>query len=546
MKWALSAVATLALLVMGARAVRVGLAGDYLDPVSHISAQDEALYSHSAIRMAEQGGWLTPVFLDRYGLYKPPLLMWLAGFSARVLGVSTFALRLPVVLLSCLTVCLVFLWVGAERGLAAAAAAALLLLADRLWLVLGAMCLTDGLLVGAMAVAFYALYRDPGMRSPRTAVVFGAAVAAGVLAKSAAGALPAIALGLYWVAAPADARPGLRRMALGGAVAAAIAAPWFVYQALVHTRWFFAEHIGLELVAFGTRTPPQTSHEGQAGFYLARQWLLDPPLTLLALAAAPAWIAACRRREPAALLLAAWTVAVAGSVVFWRYRNLSYLLPLTPALAIAATAYGPLFGGGASRRRTAWAAAAVALVAGVKAANPAQPWGVSFAEGTTLEVADALSQYCRLGRGNDLIQLGMDDALYASVLPIGPVRYAFVGAHFPERDYTLDFPGMGIMLRARDFADPAAARRRFLPRLREWGMQTDRPVGTVLLADSPGDVLEMVRAHPDADFLFPDAYRAPVAALVPATHDVLPASHGRFFLLAKVKRPRSQGRGCRM
>ena len=83
MQRALCAVALLALACLLLRAARVGLAGDYVDPIGKITAQDEALYANSAIRMARQGNWLTPMFMGRLALYKPPLLMWAAGLSAR-------------------------------------------------------------------------------------------------------------------------------------------------------------------------------------------------------------------------------------------------------------------------------------------------------------------------------------------------------------------------------------------------------------------------------------------------------------------------------
>ncbi len=78
MKWALGAVVLAAGLSLGWRARNTGMAGEEIDPVGRISAQDEAVYAHSALRMARQGGWLTPMFLERYSLYKPPLLMWCA------------------------------------------------------------------------------------------------------------------------------------------------------------------------------------------------------------------------------------------------------------------------------------------------------------------------------------------------------------------------------------------------------------------------------------------------------------------------------------
>src|SRR5665647_1151359 len=79
MRRALCAVALLALACLLVHAARVGLAGDYIDPIGKITAQDEALYAHSAIAMARNGDWLTPRFMGRYALYKPPLLVWAAA-----------------------------------------------------------------------------------------------------------------------------------------------------------------------------------------------------------------------------------------------------------------------------------------------------------------------------------------------------------------------------------------------------------------------------------------------------------------------------------
>src|SRR6478735_6604758 len=113
MRRALCVVALLALACLLIRAARVGLAGDYIDPISKITAQDEALYGHSAIAMAREGDWLTPRFMGRFALYKPPMLVWAASSSSKLLGVSRISLRLPVAIFSSLALGLIFLW-GAE------------------------------------------------------------------------------------------------------------------------------------------------------------------------------------------------------------------------------------------------------------------------------------------------------------------------------------------------------------------------------------------------------------------------------------------------
>src|ERR1041385_3346512 len=142
MRRAFCTVALLALACLLVRAARVGMAGDYIDPIGKITAQDEALYGHSAIAMASQGDWLTPRFMGRFALYKPPLLMWLSGMSARLFGISRWALRLPVALLASLALGLIFLWVAELRSVESAVVAALLIGSNHLWHVLGGMAMT--------------------------------------------------------------------------------------------------------------------------------------------------------------------------------------------------------------------------------------------------------------------------------------------------------------------------------------------------------------------------------------------------------------------
>ena len=138
------------------------------------------MYAHSAIRMAQKGGWLTPMYQGRYGLYKPPLLAWAAGASAKISGRSAWALRLPVMIAAALTACLAFLW---GRN----AVAVLLLVSDRLWFVLSTLCLTDGLLVAFVTGAAYCLWRDPKLESRPARWGFAVLTAAAVMVKSVAG-----------------------------------------------------------------------------------------------------------------------------------------------------------------------------------------------------------------------------------------------------------------------------------------------------------------------------------------------------------------------
>jgi len=50
----------------------------------------------------------------------------------------------------------------------------------------------------------------------------------------------------------------------------------------------------------------------------------------------------------------------------------------------------------------------------------------------------------------------------------------------------------------------------FRQRLREWGLDSGEPIGTLILAGSPEELAWMIRTHPASDFLLPQPYRAAV------------------------------------
>ena len=61
MRLAVAAVFCGVLAMLCVRAVRLHIADTFLDPVGRVDAQDEAMYAHNAIRMAQKGEWLTPM-----------------------------------------------------------------------------------------------------------------------------------------------------------------------------------------------------------------------------------------------------------------------------------------------------------------------------------------------------------------------------------------------------------------------------------------------------------------------------------------------------
>ncbi len=172
-----------------------------MDPVAKIQAQDEAYYGSMSLQMAEHGDWLTPRFLDRYALVKPPLLYWLeASPESRpwAIGNSNICAFLQISGGGCRHGGADFRMAAGWEGvpLAAAAAGAILLLSSHLFFVLSRIGLTDALLTFETALAMFALARDPRLASRASLWTFGIASGAAMLTKGIAGLFALLALAL--------------------------------------------------------------------------------------------------------------------------------------------------------------------------------------------------------------------------------------------------------------------------------------------------------------------------------------------------------------
>jgi 4-amino-4-deoxy-L-arabinose transferase-like glycosyltransferase len=474
--------------LLAVRATHLRIADTLLDPVGRVDAQDEAMYAQSAMRMAAHGGWLTPMYQARIALNKPPLLAWAAGASAKVFGTPAWALRLPVMLAAALTACLAFLW---RRNLAAV----LLLVSDRLWFVLSTLCLTDGLLAAFVTGAAYCLWRDPKLESRAARWSFALLTAAAVMVKSVAGALPVFILLAYCALAKRGERPAWRRVIGVLAAAGAMVVPWCLYQLAVHPKWFWSEFVLSEILTYGVSSPIQTTHESQIWFYLKRLFTMDPVLAALAI---PAIWYSWRRRET---VLLAWIAVVFGTAFLWSYRNVTYLAPAIPALAILA---GQALSPAGTNRRKRLFPLLLAVVFIVKVALPAQPWGVELRPGVLHPSVTLLDDYARLHRGRELILVDPFEGFYSSVLPLSKVRYCFVAPGGVPPQPPLDLHYLGILVSADEFAAMDRLRPVWRSRLREWGLDSDEPIATAIVARSREEVGRLMEERPEADFLVPE------------------------------------------
>jgi hypothetical protein len=511
----------IALIAIGWNIQHAGIATGYIDSIRKLGAQDESVYTREAIHMATQGNWLTQTFLDRYVLFKPPLLMWLSGLSAKLFGIASLPIRLPAILAGGFVCLLAF-----RMSRLAPWAALVLLVSDRLFHTLARVNMTDILLAACLVLAFWAFSLDTTLKNRRAFYGFATGVALAILTKSIAGLLPFVVVGVFWLAARPENKPRIWRVTQAGLVALAIILPWHVYQLIVHYEWFLAEYLGVQLLAFGAK-PPQTSQENQILFYLSRLVYCDPELALIALLALPSLAMALRKRtDTLAILLAAWLLVFSAALLIFQYRSVQYMLPLIPALTIAAASYLP-----ALRRPTTIAILCAAFA--VKASNPGAVWGLSFASGNTLPTAAALSKYCEQGRATDLIVLDPDDEFYSAVLPLHHVRYGLVDPN--ESNFALQphLHWLGVTENADEFrAD--ARHDLYARRLRSWGLNTATPIGTAIFSHGIAEIQQVIAARPRSDFLVPRTWLNPDSI---TAHDIVPASRDRVFLLSKIPPP---------
>jgi hypothetical protein len=283
----------------------------------------------------------------------------------------------------------------------------------------------------------------------------------------------------------------------------------------------------VEILGFGAGTPPQTSQENQALFYLMRLAVTDPLLLAAAAVALPGFLSDLRRRGGAPVLLAAWIGVVLVAVLGWQYRNAAYLLPLVPALALLAAAWGPF----RTPRYAPWMLAALAAVFLIKTTAPDLPWGLDYRARTVQPTAPILSDYCAQARGNELIVLDVTDDLYAAALPLARLRYATVApVATPAGPYNMPFAEMGITMTVDQFNDPARYTPAFRAQLREWSLDSGAPIGTLITARTGEDLAALIAAHPDSDFLIPGAYRNAVGS---APQEVVEGAADYLLLLSR-------------
>ena len=298
---------------------------------------DEATYALVAAEMAESGDYLYLTHGGRPWLDKPPLLFWLIGAITALFGFGEFALRLPGALLGIATVVVTYAFTFAlsHNRRTALISAAILLTTSQF--VYTARELRFDVPVGlGILLAVYCFVR--GWQKPVWYLGMGAGLAAAILFKSVVSVFIPLLIIVFsvvyrewkWVRQPlfwASAFSGV-----------AVAAMWYMLQYRVYGELFINTHLGRH--GFARYTDPflGTRNTNISYFFVLGARLLQPWLTVFAVAAvsfvlrARTMAVSTLRRPILATFLS--VVAIVGVFSFSQSKLFYYFDPIYPFLAV--------------------------------------------------------------------------------------------------------------------------------------------------------------------------------------------------------------------
>lgn len=329
------------ILAVAAFAALVGFAGLWtLPPLD----RDEARFAQATAQMLETGDFITIRFQDSERNKKPAGIYWLQAASvslfSNVEAREIWAYRLPSLLGVVLASIFTYLagaklfdprtaFLGAILLASAPAVAGEATIAKTDAMLLAAVCLAQ--------LAFVEIYlraeSSEKKRGWTWPIIFWTALAAGILLK---GPIAPMVVGLTGAVMifrrPYVAWPGALRPLAGALILIVLIAPWAMAINMATQGRFFAEAVGVDMLAKAAVS--QESHVGPPGYHLAlASAMLWPAAALIPSGLALAWRA---RRDWATTFLIGWLVP--GWIVFELAATKlpHYVLPLYPALALFA------------------------------------------------------------------------------------------------------------------------------------------------------------------------------------------------------------------
>lgn len=292
---------------------------------------DEPVYGETAKEMLATGDFLSPRIYGEFWYDKPPLFYWLEALSFSLFGISTWAARLPSVLLGAMTP--VYLYLSSRKliGDKSALRGAFICATSLEIIVLARSSVTDTLLAFTLTVALMSFLRKDYM----AAYIF---CGLALLTKGPVGfGFPALIVGLWMIATKQFNLKEI--MALkwywGIPLACLVGLPWYIAMGSIHGDAFIDTFLGYHNV---TRfVSPE--HAGQNHYWL---------YVVVLLAGFYPWSGTLpgifRRtkkwmKEKSAAFFLVWALFIFIFFSLSSTQLFSYILPMFPPLSLLSGMY---------------------------------------------------------------------------------------------------------------------------------------------------------------------------------------------------------------
>jgi 4-amino-4-deoxy-L-arabinose transferase-like glycosyltransferase len=323
----------LALLVIGFLVLAAGI------NESPLTNWDEATYAEVVHESLSSGSYLHFTWNGEAYLKKPPALFWMVGASFRLFGESAWAARLPSVLMGLGTLLIIYLSAAAVAGRLGGLFAGMIPLGFYFFVARGGReCATDAPLIFFSTLGIFAFIRARTDR--RWIPIAGAACGIAILSKGLAGVIPLIVASFSVLALPGFAAIGISGLILQVTIAAAVAAPWFMYEAVTNGALFWSTFVKQEtLLRVASHLEDHRHRYGYTPRILLREvvhlWPLLLPLAGLSVAAFRRGALRTLRRLPVPLMVwLLWFALAFGAACAVQTKLGWYVLPALIPVAL--------------------------------------------------------------------------------------------------------------------------------------------------------------------------------------------------------------------
>lgn len=337
--------------------------------------ETEPLFAEAARQMQVTGDWITPYFNGETRFDKPPLIYWLMALAYQVLGVNTWAARLPSMLSALALVSLSFYTLhrfGCPTLPAQGTDFKQKRFPQLAWMSTAMIILTPGLIiwgrqgvsdllltacVGMALLAFFIGYASQGKPQQRWYLAFFILAALAVLAKGPVGVVLPILIVSSFLLYLGQLRQVMRELPLlsGSALFLLLTVPWHILVIGANGQAYLESFFGYHNIERFTSVV--NDHAAPWYFYFVIVFLGFAPWSVWlpwGIARLRAWQPIHWRQQPRTAQLGLFALHwFLGVFIFFTVavtKLPSYVLPLMPAAAILVGGLGDRMSGPIRRR----------------------------------------------------------------------------------------------------------------------------------------------------------------------------------------------------